>query len=487
MATLSSALNYALAGLSASAAQSAVVSRNVGNAANPNYSRKVAELYTLPGGAPAVAAYQRSTEKQLLDKLLTANSGASSSQVLADALARMSATAGDPQDDGSLAAVMANVQQALRTSEANPADGALAANAVEQARSFAVKLNDVGDTAAGIRSEADQAMAGSVDRINTLLAQFKIVNDGIVRGTGTVDDLTDSLDQRDGILKSLSEEIGIRTVTRANNDVMIYADGGAVLFEGSPRSVTMAAGAPEPGARGNAVFIDGVAVTGTSAAMPVKSGRIAALADVRDGIGLDFQTQLDSMAAGLVRAFAEEDQTGSGAPAVQGLFVDPAGGVPVAGATPPGLASRLSLNALADPDQGGSPFLVRDGGFGGANYIYNSAALPGYQARLTQLADAFDTPAMLGTAQGGTAVAALKSFAVDLTSWVEGQRQSVQTRSDSTSAVQARARESLLRVTGVSVDDEMAALLDLEKSYQASSKIMSIVDGMLATLFEAVR
>jgi flagellar hook-associated protein 1 FlgK len=42
-------------------------------------------------------------------------------------------------------------------------------------------------------------------------------------------------------------------------------------------------------------------------------------------------------------------------------------------------------------------------------------------------------------------------------------------------------------VTGVSVDEEMAALLDLEKSYQASSKIISVVDGMLASLLEAVR
>jgi flagellar hook-associated protein FlgK len=32
----------------------------------------------------------------------------------------------------------------------------------------------------------------------------------------------------------------------------------------------------------------------------------------------------------------------------------------------------------------------------------------------------------------------------------------------------------------------MAALLDLEKSYQASSKVLSIVDSMLATLLQAV-
>jgi flagellar hook-associated protein FlgK len=33
----------------------------------------------------------------------------------------------------------------------------------------------------------------------------------------------------------------------------------------------------------------------------------------------------------------------------------------------------------------------------------------------------------------------------------------------------------------------MAQLLDLEKSYQASSKVMSVVDSMLSSLFDAVR
>ena len=65
MATLSSALNYALSGLSVTAAQSALVSRNVSFAGDENYTRKSAEIYTLPGGAPAISNYNRSTDKLL--------------------------------------------------------------------------------------------------------------------------------------------------------------------------------------------------------------------------------------------------------------------------------------------------------------------------------------------------------------------------------------------------------------------------------------
>ncbi|MBI3672773.1 MAG: hypothetical protein HY245_05005 [Rhizobiales bacterium] len=41
-------------------------------------------------------------------------------------------------------------------------------------------------------------------------------------------------------------------------------------------------------------------------------------------------------------------------------------------------------------------------------------------------------------------------------------------------------------MTGVNIDEEMAAMLDLEKSYQASAKVMSIVDGLIGNLLDNI-
>jgi flagellar hook-associated protein 1 FlgK len=71
-----------------------------------------------------------------------------------------------------------------------------------------------------VRKQADAGMADAVDRINNLLQQFKVANDAIVRGSGSATDLTESLDSRDKIMKLLSEELGIRAVTRSNNDAL---------------------------------------------------------------------------------------------------------------------------------------------------------------------------------------------------------------------------------------------------------------------------
>ncbi len=50
-----------------------------------------------------------------------------------------------------------------------------------------------------------------------------------------------------------------------------------------------------------------------------------------------------------------------------------------------------------------------------------------------------------------------------------------------------RTSAALSNETGVNIDEEMALLLDLEHSYQASARLISAVDDMLSTLLAAVQ
>ena len=489
MATLSSAMNYALSGLSVTGSQSALVSRNVTFAGDENYTKKSAEVVTLPGGGASISSYIRSTDKRLLEVLVDATASASGRDVILAGVNRLSALVADPQDESSVPALVGKLQESLRAYESNPSSSVLANATVESARSLSSKLNGAADEVLSIRAQADQDMADSVDRINSLLNQFKVVNDAVVRGSGSSSDLSENLDQRDGILKLLSEEIGTRTTTRPNNDVLIYAEGGAVLFERSPRPVTfLPTQSYDANTIGQSVYIDGTPVTGPSAVMRLSTGRLASLTDLRDRIAPAFQSQIDQIAGGLVRLFAESDQ---GAPPTlpdaQGLFIDLQGGpTPAEGTIPTGLAKHLAVNPLADPSQGGNPFLIRDGGFGGSAYVMNTSGAASFQTRISQLFAAIDATTAFDTSAGLSASGSLKSYGVESAAWVESLRQMAQSDSDSANAVRSRATESLLRVTGVNIDQEMAALLDLEKAYQASSKVISIVDSMLATLLDTV-
>ncbi|MFM8747619.1 MAG: flagellar hook-associated protein FlgK [Aestuariivirga sp.] len=483
MANLSTALNSTLAGLSLSAAQSAVVSRNVASASDENYARRSAEIATFPSGNPAVARINRSADKQLLERLLSSGSEAAGKQVLIDALQRMSGLTGDPENDSSISAAVGKLQQALKSYETNPASTTLGGGVLEAAKSLVSKLNGASAEIRSIREEADKAMAGSAEKINNLLAQFKVLNDSVVRGQGTPDELLDALDQRDSVLKLLSEEIGIRTVMRPNNDVLIYAQGGAVLFEASPRHVSfLPADNLEPGITGNSLIIDGVPVTGAGAPMPLSHGRIAVYAMVRDVTAPQLSSQLDQIAAGLVRAFSE---TAPSLSTVEGLF-KASGSVPDLGNPNHGLAAAIKINPLADPDHGGSILLLRDGGFGGPDYVVNANGHAGFQTRIKELADSLDAVQNFPVLGGLGGNISLKTLSLQSASWVETQRQTAQRSLDLSQSIAARASDSLARVTGVNIDQEMAALLDLEKSYQASSKVLTVVDSMLASLMEAV-
>ncbi|MGL4406545.1 MAG: flagellar basal body rod C-terminal domain-containing protein, partial [Notoacmeibacter sp.] len=70
---------------------------------------------------------------------------------------------------------------------------------------------------------------------------------------------------------------------------------------------------------------------------------------------------------------------------------------------------------------------------------------------------------------------------------LEEARRSATDKSDFSSIVLQRSTESLAAETGVSLDSEMARLLELERSYSASAKIIAVVDAMYDTLFNAVR
>ena len=106
--------------------------------------------------------------------------------------------------------------------------------------------------------------------------------------------------------------------------------------------------------------------------MPIASGSIAGLTQLRDTTTVSYQNQLNQIASGLITAFADTDQTGGTAATTPGLFTyagSPA--MPTLGQT--GLAANISVSANADPAKGGSLSRIRDGNVGDpTNAAYNA-------------------------------------------------------------------------------------------------------------------
>jgi flagellar hook-associated protein 1 FlgK len=489
--TLTLALNAARSSLMAAGTQASAVSRNIAGATQDGYSRKNVLVTTIPGNGVYVAGIQRATSAGLFYNVLKAASTSAKQDTIYNGLQRIAAaTIDDPELDQSPAAQIAKLKSALQQYATAPDNVTLAQAAVNAAKGVASSLNDATRTVQSVRADADADIATSVTTINQLLAQFETVNTAIVKGTITGADTTDHLDLRDSILSRLSQEVGITVATRASNDMVIYTDSGVTLFETSARSVTFdQTYAFTAGVAGNAVYIDGVPVIGASAVMPIHGGKLGGLAALRDDSSVSYQNQLDEVARGLIEIFAESDQTAAALPDVPGLFTYPgAPAIPAPGLISAGLAGTITVASSVDQSVGGNPNLLRDGAISGnAAYNYNTGGEAGFFDRVQQLVDGLAQSRAFDPAALAKPNATLIDFAGSSVSWLESQRKSASDESTYSQTLLERSAEALSNVNGVNMDDEMSFMLQVERTFSASSKLIATVDEMLKQLLAAVR
>lgn len=487
---LTAALESARSSLMASGIQSSVISRNIAGASAAGYSRKIAVLDNFPGTGVYVAAIQRAASSGLYNNVLIATSSSAKQSVIYDGLQKIaSATVDDPELDQSPTAQLNALKKALQQYANAPDNTTLAQAAVSSAKDMATALNQATQTVQSVRAGADADMKTSVQNINQLLAQFQNVNTAIVKGTISGDDITDYLDQRDSIVSQLSQELGVTMSLRPNGDAALYTDSGAVLFDKTARAVNFApTNVYTAGTTGNAVYVDGVPVTGANSVMPLKSGKLAGLAQLRDQDTVTYQSQLDEIARGLINTFRESDQTASALPDVPGLFTYPgAPAMPASATVSVGLAGLISVAASVDPAQGGNPNLLRDGAISGnVAYRYNTAGNGGYSVRLQQLIGGMDASQPFDATTQGKPSGSLIDFASSSTSWIENQRKAADDSVTYQKTLLDRSTAALSNVSGVNMDDEMSLMLQVERTYSASSKIISTVDQMLQSLLAAV-
>lgn len=484
--SLALALNSARSSLLATAKQLAVSGRNIAGANDASYTRKSSAAVTSADGSVYASPVARATDNALFNRLSTVTSGLQTQQAVLDGLNRLQETIGDTTDTTSPAAKLGALTSALQALANAPSDASLAQAAITAAQGVVTSLNSATATVTSVRSQADADVATSVGNVNDLLARFQALNTQIVRGTTMGDDVTDAMDDRDAVISQLSQEMGVSVVHRDNNDIALYTDSGVTLFDKAPRTVTFQASQTlTASSTGAAVYVDGVPVTGANAAMPLQSGKIVGLTQLRDTVAPTYQAQLDEMARGLIDAFSETDQSGGGGPALAGLFTW-SGGPVVPSSGVPGIAGSITVNAAVDPSKGGSTARLRDGGVNGASYAYNTTGAVSYSTRLQDLVDGMGATRSFAVGAGLGGSASLTAFSTASVSWLSAARSTASTAVDYQNTLLSRASEALSNATGVNMDDEYALQLQLEQSYQASSKLVGVVNQMYDALLQVV-
>lgn len=485
--SLSAAMQTAHMALTNTAIQTGTVSRNIANASNPDYSRRSSVTTTSIIGAQLTTT-QRTQDAALFRQSVNGTSAASAQAALYDGLENLKDIFGGNDYETSPAVYLATLRDTLSTYAAKPGEATLAQTSIADAINLANGVNTASQSVQNVRFDTDQEISRQVDKLNELLARFEKANNEVFQGTQARRDVTAALDERDGIIKQISEIIGIETVTRSGNDLALYTKDGTTLFDRIPREVSFEkAGVFSATTTGNPILIDGVPLRAGTGANTTASGALGAMLQIRDEYGPRIQGQLDEIARGLIETFRETDQSAVPTlPDMPGLFTWSGGTVPASGTLVPGLAAELKVNPALIPSLGGNPQLLRDGGINGPAYVANTTGGAGFSARLDSLVQSVDAGRSFDPATGLETGISIITFAEDSIGLLELHRSNAQSSLENREAYRFRAVEAHSKATGVSLDEEMSLLVELEQSYKASARIIAAVDEMLQTLMASV-
>ena len=163
--SLTTALSIAQSALRNTSRQTSIVSRNVSDASNPDYTRRIAVVTsTAPGRA--LDRHPARGERPAVQEQPGALSALEGQRTLYDGMERLGLAVNGADNASSAATAIGDLQQALQTYSASPSNRNLAENAIDAARQVVRTLNSGTQAIQTFRADMD-----SRDRLRRQRAQ----------------------------------------------------------------------------------------------------------------------------------------------------------------------------------------------------------------------------------------------------------------------------------------------------------------------------
>jgi flagellar hook-associated protein 1 FlgK len=485
--SISQTLANANSGLVANSRRAGVTSNNIANALTPGYARREVllseQIVAGRGAGVQVAGVARQTAPAITAERRIADANLAKNDARAEAAANLSRLIGGPEDEYGLVSRYAAFETSLRALADNPQSAAAQQQAASAARDLTTTFNRIAEQQQTMRQGADSEIARRVDSTNAAVAEIAQLNQAIVKGRSSGVDVSALEDQRARLVDQVNEFIPVRELARSDGGFDLVTPEGVYLLAGTPRPVEFSQSglitadqSYNGGAGGlSGLSIGGVDVTpGGPGAQQVKSGAAAGLFAVRDDIVPQATAQLDALAEDLISRFSDPSVDPTLPPGAPGLFTDNGGAL--APGYAPGLAGRFSLNALADPAQGGDPAKLRDG-------LGSTAPGPaGDDTLIRNLIGAFTEskpqPSGLGASRNLYPVEA----AAFIAAISAAGRADAESALASAGALSQGLKEAETLETGVDTDRELQNLLIIEQAYAANARVIQVVGEMMDAL-----
>ena len=439
-----------------------VTSHNIANVNTPGYSRQQLIMTTNTpldssigpiGTGVSAASIERVYDQYLGAQINNESQGLGRWDAQKDAVELVEMIFNEANGSG-LNEAMSKFWNAWQSMTSNPGGATERQVLVTASQVLATTFNQLDADLSQSQQDLDLVVQGTVADINRLSEQLVDLNAKIVSSEAGSLSANDYRDQRELLLKELSEMIDIDSFEDANGAVSVSAaNGWPLVTAGHYWQLST-----EPSAAGHqeVVWVDDDG-NSTNINAEISGGKLKGLIEVRDVIILDDKTRLDALAGALMTDVNLLHQAGFDLNGVGGeVFF-----------TGTGTARDLEVN----PNIVGDPDLIAAAAA--------AATVPGDSRNASEIAKLQYELKMGGTQSYNDYYGAivrdmgnevLKSDAYynhqsDMMVQLENQRESV---------------------SGVSLDEEMINLIKFQNAYTAAAKMITTADEMMQTVLQMI-
>lgn len=505
--SINSAMSIASGGLAVISRDLALVSQNIANVNTPNYAAETSTQtsVTAEGQGLGVQAgpSRRQIDLALQGATLRQNASVADLQTRQSALQAIDIAQGTPGDGTDLPSLLGQVQSQFSRLLNGPDNQTQQSGVVTAAATLARGINALSNTYTVQRQGAQDDLGSALGTLNGALATIGSLTDRIIGLRAGGQSTADLENQRDAALQTVSQLVDVKVLNQPNGDIVLSATGGLSLpVHGAGSGLTIAGTTVQPGAAYPG-GIPGVMLNGADVTTQLSGGRIGADLALRDTTLPTWQAELDEFSQSLASRFDAQGLT---------LFTDPNGAVPAGGGVPVqtgyvGFAATIQVN----PAVQATPSLVRDGTraitgdpAGAAAFTPNPAGGPaGFTDMINRvLTYALGTSAQPGVPQPAsnttglgpagtlaapyTAPASLGGLATTMIAAQSQASADVTSRLGTEQAVQSGLNARMAAISGVSMDTEMAQMVQLQNAYGANAKVIATTQALWTQLLAMV-
>jgi flagellar hook-associated protein 1 FlgK len=440
-----------------------VAGHNIANVNTPGYSRQQVSLAenrpenASPGqiGTGVHAeSIRRSVDSFVDAQLLASRERLGEFTASSDALARLEPLFGDANNQG-IGAGINEFFDALQDVTTNPNDLSARTVFLSKATALAGRFNQSAADLTAAQGFLDRQVAQTITDVNRLTSQIADLNTKIADAESSGQQANDLRDERGVALASLGELIEISSIEDATGQLTVSAGRGQVLVDKERTYQLVGVANLSNGLLD--VHYDAGAGSTTSLNSVIESGRLKGLLDVRDQTIPSLQASLDTLASELVTQVNQQHRLGFGLDGSTNLdFFAPTGTT----------ASTISVSLTNVRQIAASS---------------TAAGVPGNNANALALAGLKNTDfASLGTVTFQEYYSTIAGNFGSTAQGVESNLSAQQILHDQLTSQRAS-------ISGVSMDEELANLLQYQRSFEAASRMIVIADELFQTILSIKR